>query len=147
MGRGTFQIFIFQKVLPSVARPIWRPWVSIPKPLNHKPLRRLVEGILLSEKGAIRESQHATDKHSGISLAEIVFGLLMADWSETVSEFDEKYKEWKYTIRTDGSNGKWFKVCFVPNGQEIRVITRFQDEYKDRKPRPRLQAPQKKGNA
>src|SRR5271156_2575295 len=119
----------------------------IPKPLNHKPLRRLVEGILLSEKGAIRESQHATDKHSGISLAEIFFGFQKADWSETVHEFDKKNREWKYTIRTEGTNGKWFKICFVPDGEEIRIITRFQDEYKDRKSKPRLQPSQKKGNA
>ncbi len=101
--------------------------LKVPKPLNHKALRHTVKEYLF--QGFLAESPHTKAKHS-VLLADVMLGFY-APWAETTKVFDRKRRQWKYTIRTLGSNGKWLKIAFALDDtkKQIKIITRFQDEY------------------
>jgi hypothetical protein len=98
------------------------------RPLSYKKLRRITGDI---EEWTIVESNHAKEKHPRFTLADIVLGF-KEPWKSTTHRFDKKYNCWVYEIMTTGFNGEWFKICFAVNEhrKQIRILTRFQDEYK-----------------
>jgi hypothetical protein len=115
-----------------------------PEWLSYKQLRRVV-GQGLGEDWNIIESDHA-EKHPTLTIVNVILAL-KEEWRGLQHKWDRKRKCWKYIVLTTGLNDRRLTLVFTADEEkkEIRVITRFQDEYAERyRAKPRLPIAKKK---
>jgi hypothetical protein len=95
------------------------------KPLNRKNLRRRFFDVVGT--WPIVETLHTRNKHSGLSPAEVLYGMSVG-WTE----FKPIWKEmqWRYRIKTLASNEKWMVIVLIldERKKEIKIVTRYQNE-------------------
>lgn len=98
-----------------------------PPPLTETDLRQVV--VKAVEMGRVRETFHSEHERAyrNASMDDILRGLQRPDWTLVSQEFNVRYQNWRYKIRTvDIEEDELFLLIAAdPLNETVLVITKF----------------------